>query len=70
MKYWFGFRCVDLDGRNPGSKILEGPFKSYDEAKAKKLALKAIDTESTLVFTAIDEPQARELMNTESFNKL
>ncbi|MCF7498884.1 hypothetical protein [Pseudoalteromonas sp. L1] len=70
MKHWFGFRCVDLNGRNPGSKILEGPFESYDEAKAKKLALKAVDTESTSVFTATDEPQARELMNTESFNKL
>ena len=38
--------------------------------KENKLALKARDTESTSVFTAIDEPQARELINTESFNRL
>lgn len=52
MEYWYGFRCIELDGSNLGSKCLEGPFSSYNEAKAHKQNARAKDMEHTAIFKA------------------
>ncbi len=70
MKHWFGIRYVSLLGDNPGNGVVQGPFDSYDEAKARKLNMKQKDTESTPVFTAINKNEAELNMLAECFNRL
>jgi hypothetical protein len=70
MEHWYGFRCIELDGSNPGSKCLEGPFSSYNEAKAHKQNVCARDMEHTAIFQVDSKLSAEESMQSEPFNKL
>ncbi|QUM75535.1 hypothetical protein HWV00_04400 [Moritella sp. 24] len=70
MKYWYGFRCVELDGTNPGHKCLEGPFTSYNEAKEHKKNMRARDMQHTPVFKAYSKLDAEGIMLAESFSRL
>lgn len=62
MEHWYGFRCVELDGSNPGKKCLEGPFSSYDDAKLHKQKARARDMEHTAIFKASSRLSAEENM--------
>lgn len=70
MKNWYGYRVVELDGSNPGSKCVEGPFDSYDAAKLHKQKMRAKDMEQTAIFMAQDQSEAEEMLNIEQFSKL
>lgn len=70
MSYWLGYRVIELDGSNPGSKCLLGPFNSYEKAKEEKQKNRACDMEQTAVFTAESKIEAQSLLNNEKFSKL
>lgn len=68
--YWVGYRVIGLDGSDPGSKCLLGPFNSYESAKKEKSKNRAIDMEQTAIFKAESEEKAKLLLKNESFSKL
>lgn len=68
--YWVGYRVVDLDGSNPGSKCLLGPFDSYESAKKEKERNTARDMEQTAVFKAHSQESARTQLEREQFSRI
>lgn len=70
MKYWYGFRVIELDGSNPGSKCLSESFNSYNEAKNSKQKSKARDMEHTRIFSTTSKGAAKEILLNEQFSKL
>ncbi|MGE6342437.1 hypothetical protein [Psychrobacter sp. NPDC078929] len=68
--YWVGYRVIALDGSNPGSKCLLGPFNSYESAKKEKSKNRARDMEQTAIFKADSEEKAELLLKTEQFSRL
>lgn len=68
--YWVGYRVVELDGSNPGSKCLLGPFDSYESAKKEKERNRARDMEQTAVFKADSQESARTQLEREQFSRL
>ncbi len=70
MSYWFGFRVVEVDGSNPGSKCLEGPFTTYGEAKKVKETNRARDMEQTPIFPAESKIKAELQLEREIFSRL
>ncbi|MEH6555896.1 hypothetical protein [Pseudoalteromonas tetraodonis] len=68
--YWVGYRVIELDGSNPGSKCLLGPFDSYQSAKTEKERNRARDMEQTAVFTANSQEIAQSLLESEQFSRL
>ncbi len=70
MKYWYGIRVIELDGSNPGHKLLSSGFSSYEKAKADRQRVRARDMEQTAVFRAENQVEAEELMHKEQFSRL
>jgi hypothetical protein len=68
--YWVGYRVIELDGSNPGSKCLLGPFDSYESAKKKTERNRERDMEQTAVFTAETKESAQALLDREQFSRL
>lgn len=68
--YWVGYRVVELDGSNPGSKCLLGPFDSYESAKKEKERNRARDMEQTAVFKADSQESAHTQLEREQFSRL
>lgn len=68
--HWVGYRVIELDGSNPGSKCLLGPFDSYQSAKAEKESNRARDMEQTAVFTADSQEKAQVLLESEPFSRI
>jgi hypothetical protein len=59
MSYWFAFRVyqkgVDLEPRSP---VLEGPFKTYQDAKKEKVSIRGGDMQKTSIFPAESKEEA------------
>lgn len=68
--YWVGYRVIELDGSNPGSKCLLGPFDSYESAKKEKERNRARDMEQTAVFKAESRESAQSQLELEQFSRI
>ncbi|TVK92314.1 hypothetical protein AYI83_19195 [Shewanella algae] len=70
MKYWYGYRVIELDGSNPGRKCLSAPFNTCEAAKINKQKTKARDMEQTPIFKAETRVDAELAMEKEPFSRL
>lgn len=65
MSYWFGYRVFHQN--NPGAEILEGPFNTYEAAKAVKQSIRGSDMQKTSIFPANSREDAAEKMKYETW---
>lgn len=70
MKYWYGYRVIELDGTNPGIKCLSCGFLSYDHAKSIRQTLRARDMEFTAIFQATEKKDAKLMLEKKQFSRL
>jgi hypothetical protein len=70
MSYWYGYRVVELDSSNPGTKCISDPFQTYEDAKRDKQKNRASDMQHTAIFEAENKQQAMVQLEKETFSKL
>jgi len=59
LNYWFAYRVFDQKiDIEPGTEILQGPFESYELAKAEKIKIRSSDMRKTSIFTAVSKDDA------------
>lgn len=68
LSYWFAYRVyqkgIDLE---PGTPVLEGPFKSYESAKQEKESIRGSDMQKTSIFPADSKEKAEEKLPGETW---
>lgn len=68
LSYWFAYRVFDEQiDLEPGAPVLEGPFPTYDEAKAQKLSYRGTDLQKTSVFFAASRVDAEKQIEIETW---
>lgn len=68
MSYWFAYRVFDKNiDIDPGAPVLNGPYKTYDEAKSKKLSYSGSDLQKTSIFSAVSKEDAEKKIESEKW---
>lgn len=68
LSYWFAYRVFDKKiDLKPGAAVLEGPYQTYDQAKAKKLSCRGSDLQKTSIFPAASKEDAEKQIARETW---
>lgn len=68
MSYWFAYRVYDSNiDLKPGAPILEGPFKSYEDAKQVKISIRGSDMQKTSIFSSENKIEAEDHLKNETW---